>query len=66
MFRLVVVLAFATAALAGCNPECIDRPDCKRFELTADGAVGVAYTCVANKCVQGSSGGLPPAADGGR
>ena len=50
---LLVVVALPLSILAtGCNPECVDKFDCKSKNTST-----TSYTCVSNKCVVGDSGG---------
>ena len=53
---LVAVIALPLSILsAGCNPECVDKYDCKSKNTKT-----TEYTCVSNKCVVGSAGGDAP------
>ena len=53
-------MAMWLALLPACNPECVDRFDCKEVARTA----GKAFTCVDSKCVQCDAAGCPSEAGG--
>ncbi len=51
--RYLLLAAPIALVATSCQPECVDLYDC-RGKNTKDGGTTITYTCVDNKCVQGS------------